>query len=136
MKTDATQFAGLDVISMVKACLTISGEIVLERLLGKLMAIVIENAGAQRGILILEDGSGLRVHVDAQRFGSRPMRPALRRIHTIKGTAGSLGANELHRTAEDLEAAILTGDSESLPSRRRSFCEEMGQVLEALRSLG
>ncbi len=64
-RASADTVSGLDVISVVKACQTISGEIVLEHLLDKLMAIVIENAGAQRGVLILEERSGLRVHVDA-----------------------------------------------------------------------
>lgn len=44
---------GLDVLSIVKASQTISGEIVLEQLLKQLMKIVLENAGAERGVLIL-----------------------------------------------------------------------------------
>ncbi|GIK38491.1 MAG: serine/threonine protein kinase [Chloroflexota bacterium] len=44
----------LDLASVLKASQAISGEIVLDRLLEKLMKIVIENAGAQTGILILD----------------------------------------------------------------------------------
>jgi predicted ATPase/GAF domain-containing protein/tRNA A-37 threonylcarbamoyl transferase component Bud32 len=44
----------LDLTSVLKASQTIFGEIVLEKLLSKLMRIVIENAGAQKGFLILE----------------------------------------------------------------------------------
>jgi hypothetical protein len=44
----------LDVATVVKASQAISGEIDLARLLTQLMRIVIENAGAQRGVLILE----------------------------------------------------------------------------------
>jgi len=43
----------LDLDSVMKAAQTLSGEIVLSRLLSKMMRIVIENAGAQRGFLIL-----------------------------------------------------------------------------------
>jgi len=43
----------LDLESVMKAAQTLSGEIVLSRLLEKMMHIVIENAGAQRGFLIL-----------------------------------------------------------------------------------
>ena len=43
----------LDLESIMKAAQTLSGEIVLSRLLEKMMHIVIENAGAQRGFLIL-----------------------------------------------------------------------------------
>lgn len=55
----------LDLISIVKACQAISSEIVLDKLLSKLMGIVIENAGAQRGVLLLARDGRLSVHVDA-----------------------------------------------------------------------
>ncbi|MEA5509205.1 AAA family ATPase [Crocosphaera sp. UHCC 0190] len=44
----------LDLTSVLKASQVISGEIVLEKLLTKLMQAVIENAGAQRGFLLLK----------------------------------------------------------------------------------
>ena len=44
----------LDTNSVLKASQTISGEIVPDKLLEKLMRIVIENAGAQKGFMILE----------------------------------------------------------------------------------
>jgi predicted ATPase/signal transduction histidine kinase len=50
----------LDLAAVLRAAQAISGEIILDRLLDKLMAITIENAGAQRGLFILprgEDGS-------------------------------------------------------------------------------
>jgi class 3 adenylate cyclase len=43
----------LDLATVMKASQTISGEIMLDTLLEQLMTIVIENAGAQRGLLIL-----------------------------------------------------------------------------------
>ncbi len=43
----------LDLITVIKASQAISGEINLENLLQKLMTIVIENAGAQKGCLLL-----------------------------------------------------------------------------------
>ncbi|HAX74918.1 MAG TPA: serine/threonine protein kinase [Cyanobacteria bacterium UBA11372] len=43
----------LDIATVIKASQAISGEIVLEKLLAKLMKILIENAGAQVGYLIL-----------------------------------------------------------------------------------
>jgi len=48
------ELQSLDLKSVIKATQAISGEIILEELLRKLMEIVIENAGAQRGFLILE----------------------------------------------------------------------------------
>ena len=50
----STVGASLDLATVVKASQAISGEIDLARLLTQLMRIVIENAGAQRGALILE----------------------------------------------------------------------------------
>ncbi|HEY9600216.1 MAG TPA: AAA family ATPase [Allocoleopsis sp.] len=44
----------LDLATVLKASQAISGEIVLDKLLEKLMKIAIENAGAQKGFLILE----------------------------------------------------------------------------------
>jgi predicted ATPase/signal transduction histidine kinase/DNA-binding NarL/FixJ family response regulator/tRNA A-37 threonylcarbamoyl transferase component Bud32 len=43
----------LDLNSIMKAAQTLSGEIVLSRLLEKMMLIVIENAGAEKGFLLL-----------------------------------------------------------------------------------
>ncbi|WP_199250014.1 GAF domain-containing protein [[Phormidium] sp. ETS-05] len=45
--------ATLDIATVMKAARSISGEIVLERLLSSLMQILMENAGAQKGYLIL-----------------------------------------------------------------------------------
>jgi PAS domain S-box-containing protein len=50
--------AQIDALAVVKASQAVSSEIVLERLLETLMRIVIENAGAQRGCLLLERESG------------------------------------------------------------------------------
>ena len=44
----------IDLATVMKAARAISGEIVLERLSSTLMRILLENAGAQRGFLILE----------------------------------------------------------------------------------
>ena len=48
--------SSLDIASLVKYSQAISSEIVLEKLLAALMKIIIENAGAQGGFLLLEDG--------------------------------------------------------------------------------
>lgn len=51
----------LDLTSVLKASQTISSEVVLPELLKKLMHIVMENAGARRGFLILEGNTPLVV---------------------------------------------------------------------------
>ncbi|MGL5192356.1 MAG: ATP-binding protein, partial [Chroococcales cyanobacterium] len=45
--------SSLDIATVMKASQAISGEVLLEKLLSSLMKILIENAGAQRGYLIL-----------------------------------------------------------------------------------
>jgi predicted ATPase/serine phosphatase RsbU (regulator of sigma subunit) len=62
--SSGTMAANLDLSSVMKASQAISGEIVLERLLDKLMKIVIENAGAQKGFLIFENRGVLLVEAE------------------------------------------------------------------------
>ena len=57
--TDST--ASLDLATVFKASQALAGEIVLDELLVKLMKIVIENAGAETGFLILEKSGKLLV---------------------------------------------------------------------------
>ncbi|MEH1830144.1 MAG: AAA family ATPase [Nostoc sp.] len=51
----------LDLETVIQAAQAISGEIVLERLLEKLLQLAIENAGAQKGYLLLNHSSELRI---------------------------------------------------------------------------
>ncbi len=57
-KTNSTDTASLDLSSIIKASQTLAGEIILESLLAKMMKIVIENAGAEKGYLIMEKEEG------------------------------------------------------------------------------
>ncbi|QRK12458.1 AAA family ATPase [Archangium violaceum] len=57
-ETDSTQ---IDALTVVKAQQAISGEIVLERLAATLLRAALENAGAQRGALLLPRGDKLSV---------------------------------------------------------------------------
>jgi signal transduction histidine kinase len=51
----------LDLAAVMKSAQAISGEIVLRTLLEKMLLIVIESAGAQKGLLILNSEQGLRI---------------------------------------------------------------------------
>ncbi|MCP4353269.1 MAG: AAA family ATPase [Desulfobacterales bacterium] len=57
--TTETGSTSLDLTSVMKASRAVSGEIVLDNLLKKLMRLLIENAGAQKGFLILEQDAQL-----------------------------------------------------------------------------
>lgn len=60
----------LDLTTVIKASQTLTDEIILSKLLKKLMNIIIENAGAQKGLLILDKNGSLVIEaegvVDAQ----------------------------------------------------------------------
>ena len=58
----ADQADGLDFFSIIKAAQAIAAETEVDGLLARLMRIAIENAGAERGALVLESGSGPVVH--------------------------------------------------------------------------
>lgn len=58
---NSTEPVDLDLATVIKSTNAISSEIVLDKLLATLMDILVENAGAQRGILILPSDEGLLV---------------------------------------------------------------------------
>ena len=54
----------LDLTTVIKASQTLADEIILSKLLKKLMKIIIENAGAQKGLLILDKDSNLVIEAE------------------------------------------------------------------------
>jgi len=65
VSTSSTSLVGqLDVSTVIKASQAISSEIVLGKLLEKLMNILIENAGARRGILVLKQEGRLFIEAE------------------------------------------------------------------------
>ena len=59
--TMATTVEHLDLATVLKVSQAVSGEIVLEKLIDMVMDTAIEQAGAERGLLILSDGSEQRI---------------------------------------------------------------------------
>ncbi|MBR0733194.1 AAA family ATPase [Bradyrhizobium japonicum] len=62
--TARSSSAFLDLNTLIKAAQTISGEVVLGQLLERLIGILIENAGAQRGLLLLSRDGELFVQAE------------------------------------------------------------------------
>jgi PAS domain S-box-containing protein len=58
--------ANFDAATVIKASQAVSGEIVADRLIGALMTIALEHAGAERGLLILPHGNGYRIEAEAR----------------------------------------------------------------------
>jgi PAS domain S-box-containing protein len=59
----------LDLATVIKISQAVSGEIVLERLIDRLMRTAIEHAGAERGLLIVPRGDELQIQAEATASG-------------------------------------------------------------------
>ncbi|MGK5090796.1 AAA family ATPase [Deltaproteobacteria bacterium TL4] len=64
--TTKRESESMDLASVMKVSQAISSEIVLEKLLDSLIKIAIENAGAEKGFLILEKGGAWRIEVQGR----------------------------------------------------------------------
>ena len=97
----------LDLASVLKASQVISGEIVLDTLLARLMRIVIENAGAERGYLILEmpsedDVAESRLAVQAEGHAARDEITTLQSIPVEDANLSNTIIQYVARTRENV----------------------------------
>jgi predicted ATPase len=69
--TIRTPIEHLDFAALIKVLQALSGEIVLEKLIDTLMRTVIEQAGAERGLLILSRDGDLRIEAEATTSGNK-----------------------------------------------------------------
>lgn len=93
----------LDTAAVVKASHMLSQEIRLEQLLEKLMRIVIENAGAEKGLLIQNSGSGLVIQARSSIGGGR--------VETMQGvpveTSGEAALSVVNYVARTQSQVVL-----------------------------
>ena len=68
----------LDLAAMIKTSQAVSEEIILDRLIERLMVISVEHAGADRGLLILSEENDVRIEAEA-RFEGGSVQVYLRR---------------------------------------------------------
>ena len=93
----------LDLNSIMKAAQTLSGEMVLSRLLEKMMHIVIENAGAEKGFLLLpKQGCWF---IEAQRYVESSDTPVLQSLPLEKSE--QVSANVIHYVVHTKENVVL-----------------------------
>jgi predicted ATPase/signal transduction histidine kinase/tRNA A-37 threonylcarbamoyl transferase component Bud32 len=95
--------AELDLVSVLKASQTISSEIVLDELSRTLMRVVLEQGGAQRGCLILEQQGRLVIEAMAE-LESDGVRVEL---HPAVALADGVPATIVAHTAQSGERVIL-----------------------------
>ena len=63
--TTSAPVEGLDLATVIKASQTISGEILIDKLVETLMVTAVQHAGAERGLLIVRRGEEARVEAEA-----------------------------------------------------------------------
>ena len=67
--TIGTRVEHFDLATVIKVSQAVSGEIILEQLIDTLLRMAIEQAGAQRGLLLILEGNELRVEAEAATNG-------------------------------------------------------------------
>ena len=93
----------LDLATVIKVSQAVSGEIVLEKLLDTLMRTAIEQAGAERGLLILPRGAEQRIEAEATTSGDTVI--VRLRDEAVTGTV--LPESVLHYVLRTREGVIL-----------------------------
>jgi PAS domain S-box-containing protein len=101
----------LDVGSVLKAAQAVSGEIVLDKLIERLMRIAIEHAGAERGLLILFPGDEPRIAAEAT-TGRGQIEVTLRQTAV---SPAELPESVLHTVIRARESVILDDASAQNP---------------------
>jgi PAS domain S-box-containing protein len=101
--TIGTTVEQLDLATVIKLSQAVSGEIVLERLLDTLMRTAVEQAGAERGLLILSQGTEQRIAAEATTSGDG----AAVNVRDEAVTATALPESVLRFVLRTKECAIL-----------------------------
>jgi predicted ATPase/signal transduction histidine kinase/tRNA A-37 threonylcarbamoyl transferase component Bud32 len=82
--TTTATLAALDLSSILKASQAISQEVMLDKLLDKLMKIILENSGAQNGLLLLSETTKLTIRVAASTYPKQVVMPVKIPVKTSK----------------------------------------------------
>jgi PAS domain S-box-containing protein len=101
--TIGTPVEHLDLATVIKVSQAVSGEIVLETLIDTLMRTAIEQAGAERGLLILARGSEPRIEAEATTGGDA----VVVQLRDQPVTASMLPESVLHYVLRTRESVIL-----------------------------
>ena len=128
----------LDFASLFKATQAFAEEIELDRLLDKIMAIVVENAGAARGVLLLDRGQGL--------VGARSYAIAETRSVDLGGVQVEASYHGFAQTGGDLFVRVpsakvlwtgnpLVADKPAIPWLLAGHGQEVGVTLSQVKSL-
>ena len=101
--TTATPVEHLDLASVIKVSQTVSGEIILEKLIHTLMRTAIEQGGAERGLLILARGAEPQIEAEATTRGDT----VIVQLRDVPVTAALLPESILNYVLRTRESVIL-----------------------------
>ncbi|SFC44294.1 PAS domain S-box-containing protein [Cupriavidus sp. OV038] len=99
--TMATSVEQLDLATVIKVTQAASGEIVLEKLIDMILRTALEQAGAERGLLILSEGGEQRMAAEATSDATR-LHP-----HNVPVSAAMLPASVLNHVMRTREPLFL-----------------------------
>jgi len=121
--------AHLDISAVVKASQAISGEIILGRLIETLMTIVLEDAGAERGLLICPRGDTLQIEAEA-RIDHKTVEVTLRQDRV---GPSELPESILHTVIRTRQSVILDDASTQNPfSADEYICQKRSRSILCL----
>jgi PAS domain S-box-containing protein len=107
----------LDLATVIKVSQAVSGEMVLEKLIDKLMRAAIEHAGAGRGLLILPQGDELQIETEAITSGDN----IIVRLRDDSVSAAGLPESLVRYVIRTRESVILDDASRTNPFSADSY---------------
>jgi predicted ATPase/signal transduction histidine kinase len=104
----------LDLASVLRASQAIAGEIQLGRLLETLLKLLIENAGAQRGCLLLENNGQLLIEAEGYAEAETGAKPPFQVMHSAppEGRMPQSVLNYVARTRQSVVLADASADNQ------------------------
>ncbi len=116
----------LDLETIMKAYQTLSEEIFLDKLTNKLMKIVLENAGAERGVLILKNKDGLSIESEGN-INNELINVSLSQNFNDMNTIPHSIVNYVERTGNDvvienvMTESVFTSDPYIISTKPKSI---------------
>ena len=115
--TITTPVERLDLATVIKVSQAVSGEIVMEKMLDTLMRTALEQAGAERGLLILSNALEPRIAAEAKTSNDA----IVVELHDAAVTGSTLPETLLHTVLRREDSIITRRCREPIPVRRRSL---------------
>ena len=111
-QTATLNSAVLDMSSVIKVSQAISGEIVLDKLWRTTMQILLENAGGQRGFLVVEENDQMMIRAQAEAGGESIVHAQPKPV-TVPGTMPSLPVSIVNRVLRTGKPLVLDDATKS-----------------------